>query len=74
MKTSIHIMPLKLGKEYLILYCDERATAQLEAGKAPENINATSFCAKAHGTATIKNILVELIAGKPVKVRTVEEK
>lgn len=74
MKSSIHIMQLEPGKEALIFYFDGHAMAQLEAGEDMENIVATSFCAKAHGNATITDIIIDLVDGKPVEVRTVEEK
>ncbi len=74
MKSSIHIMHLEPGKECLIWYFDEHATAQLETGEDMENIVTTAFYAKAHGDTTITDIIIDLVDGKPVEVRTVEEK
>lgn len=74
MNSSIHIVHLEPGKEDLIFYFDEHTTAQLEAGEDMENIVVTSFPVKAHGNAAITNIIIDLVDGKPVAVKTVEEK
>jgi hypothetical protein len=75
METSIHILPShEKGKEdYLILALDEKAHAEFQAGKDTENTNVTGFCIKSHNGKAIQNIIIELVDGKPISVRTVEE-
>lgn len=74
-KTSIHILPSreKDKEDYLILFLDEEARTKFRTGEDTENTQVTGFCPKNHGGKTIKNIIIELVDGKPISVRTVEE-
>lgn len=72
-RTSLHILPFgDKGEEYLVLYLDEKAHAEMEAGN--DNPVLKAFHIKANSDSSILNLVIDLVDGVPVHVHSLQEK